>query len=232
MKIVVPLAGPDFERDDDTVKAMVDAGGKPLLRRTIEGRPWWRSGQIGAADLIFVVRDTPASQRFARDILPSWFPGSTTVSLGRFARGAALSALAGLALAADPAEVIGVDLVDIDYASTLNPVARFAAAPDSGGIALVFPSSNPIYSYLRTDAQGRVVEAAEKRVISTHASAGTYFFANLGTYLVALAHSLDNEEAVTHRDLFFVCPLMNGVIAGGREVLIDPVDNVVDIKVG
>ena len=230
MKIIVPLAGPDFERDDGTVKALLGRDGTPLLRRALESRPWWTAGQVGPADLIFVLRSTEPSQRFAARDLAQWYPGCTVVSLGSVARAAALSALAGLALVADENEPICIDLVDIEYRSTLDPIARLAEVPDAGGIALVFPSDNPVYSYLRTDADGRVVEAAEKRVISQHASAGTYFFVNLATYLVALAHSLAHADTLTHRGLFFVCPLMNGVLAQGRQVVLDAVTDVVDVK--
>lgn len=229
MKIVVPLAGPDFERPDSGVKATIEIDGQPLLRRALETRPWWTRGQVGPTDLIFVLRDTPASQRFAHDTLPHWYPGATTVSVGRFTRGAALSALAGLALMADPAEPICVDLADIEYRSTLDPVERFVAT-GAGGIVLTFPSDDPAYSYLRTDGEGRVVEAAEKRVISGAASAGTYLFRDTPSYLIALAHSLTHADAVMHRDLFFVCPLVNGLVAHGLDVVLDPVTDVADIK--
>lgn len=232
MKIVVPLAGPDFERDDGGVKATIDVDGEPLLRRVLEGRPWWNGTRAGAAgDLIFVLQDTPTSGGFARDCLKTWYPGCTVVLLSRFTRGAALSALAGLATIQDVDDIICVDLVDIDYRSTLDPLASFAAHPQASALALTFPSDNPVYSYLRTDDTGRVVEAAEKRVISRNASAGTYFFRNAATYIMALAHSLENADLVTHHGLFFVCPLFNGVISNGGAVMLEPVDDVLDIKV-
>ena len=33
-----------------------------------------------------------------------------------------------------------------------------------------------------------------------------------------------------HRDLFFVCPLVNGLVAQGLDVLLEPVTDVADIK--
>jgi hypothetical protein len=98
-------------------------------------------------------------------------------------------------------------------------------------LVLTFPSHNPVYSYLRTDASGRVVEAAEKKRISARASAGTYFFASPAVYLRALAHSLDHRANVTHNGLFFVCPLYNGVIAGGGKVVLEDVRSVRDVKI-
>ena len=218
MRIIVPLAGPDFERADGGVKATLEIEGRPLLRRALEQRPWWTAGQAGSADMVFVLRDTPASQAFAQGSLRDWYPGAGIVSISRYTRGAALSALAGIALMERTDEPICVDLADIEYVSTLNPLARFAET-QAGGIVLTFPSDNPAYSYLATDAEGRVTEAAEKRVISDTAC-----------YLSAVAHSLTHADAVMHRDLFFVCPLVNGLVAQGLDVLLEPVTDVADIK--
>jgi hypothetical protein len=230
VKVVVPLAGPDFEREDGTVKAEAMVDGQPLLRRCLEGRAWWQRGQIGPKDVVFVLRDTPRSRGFAQQSLAAWYPEARIVTLSATTGGAALSALAGLALVGEDEGTLCVDLVDIDYRSTFDPLLCFAQT-GVGAAALVFTSSNPLYSYLRTDAAGNVVEAAEKRVISSHASAGTYFFASPAVYLQALGHNLRQREKLTYKGLFFVCPLFNGVIDGGRRVVLEPVHDVRDMKV-
>lgn len=227
----MPLAGPDFERQDGSVKAELTIDGQPLLRRCLEGRSWWQRCQVQSEDLVFVLRDTPRSRRFAEESLAAWYPGAQVVTLSATAGGAALSALAGVALAGHAAGLLCVDLVDIEYRSTFDPVRCFAERSDVGAAALVFASTNPAYSYLRTAGDGNVVEAAEKRVISPYASAGTYVFDSAATYLEALAHNLRHREAVTHKGLFFVCPLFNGVIASGRRVILEQVHDVRDIKV-
>ncbi len=75
-----------------------------------------------------------------------------------------------------------------------------------------------------------MIETAEKKVISNIASSGTYFFANLATYLNALAHNLKNKNSYTYKNLFFVCPLMNGVVDQGLRVLNYEVSQIKDIK--
>jgi len=230
VKVVVPLAGPDFEREDGSVKAELSVAGQPLLRRCIEGRLWWKRGQVRDEDLVFVLRDTPRSRRFAAEALAEWYPRARIVTLSATAGGAALSALAGVALVGPDDGPLCVDLVDIEYRSTFDPVHCFGQPSSAAAAALVFQSNNPAYSYLRTDSEGNLVEAAEKRVISGHASAGTYFFDRAATYLEALAHNLRHREHVTHRGLFFVCPLYNGLIAAGRRVVLEQVHDVRDVK--
>lgn len=232
MKAIIPLAGPDFEREDGTVKGAWPLDGQPLLRRALEARPWWREGVLTDADLVFVLLNRPASRRFAKDCLSAWYPCAKTVWLSEVSRGAALTCLAGLALADLPLhDVLCLDLVDILFDCALDdPAASFAADPDLGGVALAFTSDKSCYSYLRRDKSGRIIEAAEKRVISNEASAGVYLFRSGAVYLRALAHNLDAGEAVTHKGLHFVCPVFNGVLAQGLKVESLAVTNLHDFK--
>jgi len=230
LKVVVPLAGPDFVLANGSVKGLIDIGHGPLLHHALTSRAW--AGAVAPEDYTFVLNDQDVTRSFAQENLAQWFPGSSTVFLSGYTSGAALSALAGAApvLTADAAPIV-VDLADILYDSTLDPAAHFAADAGTGGIALTFESDNPAYSYLRKDADGVVVEAAEKRVISTEASAGTYAFSSGSVLLRAIAHALDNAPSQTFRDLFFVCPLFNGVLDQGLAVSTVTVENVEDIKI-
>ncbi|MCV0383303.1 MAG: hypothetical protein K5799_07560 [Erythrobacter sp.] len=237
MKIIVPLAGPDFETEGGQVKAMTLLDGEPLLRKVLTSRPWFHveAGNDRACcsseDLVFVLRNSPPSVSFASGVLCDWFPGCRTVMLGDYARGAACSALSALSLCSAPGETICIDLADIAYRTSLQPDQSFSDCPSLGGIALTFHSDNPAYSYLETDASGKVLRAREKEVISQNASAGTYFFRNVATYLLALAHSMRHEEELAYNGLFFVCPLMNGIIENGERVMLEQVSDVRDIKV-
>jgi hypothetical protein len=231
MKVVIPLAGPDFERPDGTVKSQHLVDGEPLLEATLQRRPWWRSGLVTDADLTFVLKDSPRIRAYVDTDLRVQYPRARQIFLSTHTGGAALSALAGVAMVADAQVPLCIDLVDIAYTSTFDPITAFSE-PRAGAVALVFRSSNPLYSYLRTDENGRVIEAAEKRVISEHASAGTYVFASAAIYIDAVAHNLRNRSQVTYNDLFFVCPVYNGVIGAGADVLLEAVTQVRDIKVG
>lgn len=229
MKVIVPLAGPGFEIAGGLVKSQMPVNGMPLLRAALEGRPWWRNGAVSDADLVFVLRDTARSRSFMEGELRKWYPRSKSVSISHETRGAALSSLAGVSVIAEAEGPLCIDLVDILYECSFDPLKSLSAGSVSGA-ALVFDSDSPSYSYLRLDERGHVVEAAEKRVISNLATAGTYFFSSVPIFLGALAHNLQNKEAVTFNSLFFVCPLLNGVIALGGTVIVDHVTGVHDLK--
>lgn len=229
MKVIIPLAGPDFVGPDGVVKSEHELDGVPLLRRAIEGRSWWRNGSVTDADLVFTLHDDHASRRFVKDKLALWYPAARTVFVSDYARGAAFSALAGCSVIHDIAEPICFDLADILFECDQDPLAPFFDE-EVGAVALTFLSDNPVYSYLRRDEGGKVVEAAEKRVISNEASAGVYFFRSMTIYLKALAHVAEHSAAYTHNNLFFLCPVYNGILAQGLSVEGMAVMSVYDIK--
>jgi hypothetical protein len=229
---VVPLAGPDFERADGTVKATDPFRGGSLLREVLEGRSWRRSGALADRDMVFVLRDSPPSRRFSESPLSSWYPRAQTVFLSATTGGAALSALAGLALLAHRDEPVVVDLADIWFSDEADIAGAFAADAALGGLLATFRASDPIYSYARLDRAGDVAETREKQVISDHASAGVYAFRSPAVYAAAVARSLADPAAHVHKGLHFVCPLMNGVIAQGYRVRTFAVAAVEDVKQG
>lgn len=228
MEVIVPLAGPDFVSADGKVKALTPLSGEPLLLRVLRSRPWAEA----VSGYTFILKDGNDTRVFAEQHLTQWYPDATVIFLSSFTRGAACSAMAGVACQRKPSFPLIVDLADILYSSKLNVEERLDLAPSCGGLALTFRSTSPLYSYLRSDETGRVIEAAEKRVISSNASAGTYVFRNSAVYLHAVAHAFSNETSQVHNSLFYVCPLFNGVLAQGLDVEMELVHDVIDIKTG
>lgn len=226
MQVIVPLAGPDFVRPDGSIKALTPFQGQPLLKYALASRPWASKVQRYS----FILYDCAQARKFALEYLNRWYQGCSIVFLSTFSRGAALSALAGLSVLEDFSQALIVDLADISYVSDIDIDCALQAEPSIGGIGLVFPSSNPQYSFLASNSDGVFVEAAEKKVISGLASAGTYIFENSSTFLKAVAHAFDNESSQTFNNCFYVCPLFNGVLAQGKQVTLEHVFDIVDIK--
>jgi hypothetical protein len=233
MKVVVPLAGPDFIETEARTKAETLVRGEPLLPWVLRQRPWARDGKVTSSDYVFVLHDNAVCRAFAEDTLSAWYPGSSQVFISRHARGAALSALAGVSVLGQlRGETVIIDLADIQFDLDLDPDQVFSDNPDVAAIALAFTSTSPIYSYFRTDPGGLVVEAREKQVISDIASAGVYIYRDAACYMAALSYCLDQGSEFTHNGLNYVCPVYNGAVAAGRSVFLVSVEGVEDIKVG
>src|ERR1700709_2108316 len=105
--------------------------------------------------------------------------------------------------------VNGDELVDIE----LGPVLEsFREKGFSAGV-FTFPSVHPRYSYVRLDDDGMVIEAAEKRPISRHATAGLYWFRHGTDFVAAAMNQIRNRDSV--EDLYYICPSLNDPILRG-----------------
>lgn len=102
--------------------------------------------------------------------------------------------------------VNGDQVIEADIAAILG---SFRARSLDGGI-VVFRAVHPRWSYVRLDDEGFVIEASEKRPISSMATAGFYYFER-GTDFVSAAKGTIRKEA--HVDgRYYVCPTYNEMI--------------------
>ena len=86
----------------------------------------------------------------------------------------------------------------------------------SDGVIMTFRSSHPKWSYARTNEKGRVLETAEKRVISDNATVGIYYFKK-GKDFVSGAQSMIHKN-IRHNNEFYVCPVFNELIITGKNI--------------
>lgn len=219
---IVPLAGPDFHTERFGIRPLHPVQGRPLLEHVLSGRSWLR--QPGARE-VFVLREAGAATATMRAWLDAHRPQAGVVTLSGLTGGAPLSALAGAALAARPDEPVVVDLADIAFRLELDVERWFEAHPQVDALVPYFASADPKFSYLRLDGP-RVLEAREKQVISANASAGVYLFRDVPTFLRAVGFCLAQPAACSVNSVLFVCPSVNGLIGGGREVHALPVADV------
>lgn len=225
MIVVVPMAGPDFEGSDGFVKAEREIEGLPLLRRALDSRPW----RDDVAQLVFVLRDTARSRQFAAEKLATWYPQAQIAYLSDGTVGAAFSVCAGVALIRDLEAPLVIDLCDLLFQTEGDLAGLFASDKRLGGLAVTFLSDRPKYSYLTFGTEGDMIEAREKVVISSNASAGLYAFRSSSVFLHALSHSVRNRTALAHNGALFVCPMLNGVVEQGLAVRGLSADAVIDV---
>jgi NDP-sugar pyrophosphorylase family protein len=84
-----------------------------------------------------------------------------------------------------------------------------------------FYSNHPKWSYARLDGNDEVVEVAEKKVISEHATVGVYYYKN-GYEFVASAKEMIRKNIRVNNE-FYVCPVFNEMILRGKQIGIYPV---------
>ena len=190
-------------------KNLVEIAGRPLIQHVMEN--------IAGADarLIVVLRKDEAAKFHTDQVVRLLDPGAHVVLSPVPTAGAACTALlsAGLIDSDAPLLIVNGDqLLRVDHAAMVH---GFLDNKLDGGIP-VFEDVHPKYSYVKLDAEGYVIEAAEKRPISRLATAGRYFFAK-GSTFVHSAQQMILKDA--HLDgVFYVCPAYNEAILSGAKI--------------
>lgn len=220
MKCVVPLAGPDLWTERYGLRPLVDVDGEFLIEAALRPRAW--AGAMTSRDYVFVVRETVGHSDFLAYLASRW-PGCRIVTLSDLSGGALFSSLAAMALV-PPDETVAIDLADILFSGGPEDPQGLFAREGHGAVVPVFSSDEPCYSYLRIE-DGLVIEAREKQVISSNASAGVYMFRDMQVFLAAAAHNIAHRQSMGVNGTLFVCPMVNGVVAAGHTVIAPPVDD-------
>lgn len=97
-----------------------------------------------------------------------------------------------------------------------------ASAKNKDGLIIVFRASHPKWSYAKTDSSGKVIETAEKKIISDKATVGIYYFKK-GKDFVESAQSMIHKN-IRHNNEFYVCPVYNEIILNKKEVFTYDID--------
>ena len=217
LNVVIPAAGQG--------KRFAEVGyqhPKPLI--DVEGRPmiaWVLENFAGVGRPIVVMQQRHIEQYCADFHVRELAADAEIVPVHGMTEGAACTVLLAEQLIDNGSELVLANsdqYVDVDIAGF---VQRMRDRGADGGI-LTFRDDHPKWSYARTDADGRVIEVAEKVVISDQATVGIYYFRR-GADFVAAARRMIEKDARVNGE-FYVCPVFNELIAAGATVYVDEIE--------
>jgi len=103
----------------------------------------------------------------------------------------------------------------------LTEVVKHFRDRDLDAGTITFRALHPRYSYVRLDDEGFVIEVAQHRPISSHATAGVFWFAQTQDFVDA-AMALIRKDASDDGN-FYVAPTFNELILKQRRVGIYPI---------
>lgn len=228
MNIVVPLAGPDYFSRDGICKGDTIFNGEPFLPWVLKSRDWYCESN----NYFFILIDSEYSRHFADAKIKRWFPNSLCIFMPMAVNGAALSTLHALPFLDRVEDHFLVDLADIKFKSNFSDFSSFYKNKNCDAVALSFFSNHKQYSYFEVNENNEIFHAKEKSVISNNASVGVYSFRTVSVYYECLAWYLNNRRLYTHNNLYYLSPILNGVVRKGRIVLNKEVFQVCDVKLG
>jgi dTDP-glucose pyrophosphorylase len=210
MNVLVLMAGEgDAFRDAGYLypKNLVEIDGLPLVQRVIDSlRPLLSHAEHR---FIFLVPEEENRQYHTGDVIRLLVPDAVVVEVHKPTAGAACTALLAIEemAAAEPLLIVNGDqVVDADLSVIIT---EFRERGLDGGI-VVFEAVHPRWSYVKCDADGFVIETAEKRPISNLATAGIYWFARGADFLEAAMQSIKKDAHVGGN--FYICPCYNEML--------------------
>ena len=112
----------------------------------------------------------------------------------------------------------GDELLDLNY---LEPLQAFESQGVDAG-TVIFDSVHPRYSYVRLDANDRVIEAAEKNPISRNATVGFYWYKHGADFVRAAMRTIEKQAFAEQP--FFVCPVFNELVLEGKQIGVFRID--------
>jgi len=218
INVLIPMAGGDRlfrEAGYPFNKPMVEIAGRALVEHAFDGLR-----DIPDARFIFVIRKEDDLRFYLRDVLHLMAPGCVVIRVDGETAGAACTALLGIEYLLDDDELLIANADQVLRADLAKVIDDFRARGLDGG-TITFDSVHPRWSFVKTDAEGLVIEAAEKRPISRNATAGIYYFRRSTDFVNAAQASIRKGASVN--GLYFVCPCFNEMILQQKRIGIWPI---------
>ncbi len=211
-EILVLAAGNiDFDRHDGGYPlCLAEFDGMSLLERILSG-----TRLLTDCRYTFAVRRQEVAQFHLDSVISLLSPDARVVQIEETTRGSACTALMA-ASQFDPSHELLIisanEWLNTDYHSSLTLFRK------SGwdGAVFVFSSIHPRYSYVSLDARGYVVEAAQRRPISRHATAGSFWFARTGDFVEAVKSMIRKDARVENN--FYIAPAFNELVLRQRKI--------------
>ena len=213
INVVIPMAGRGqrfVESGYDKPKPMIDVVGVPMIKRVIDSL----TSKHSECNFIFIA----LKEHLDNGLQEFLEQQGTIIPLDIVTEGAACTTLMALPYINNttPLVIANCDqYLEWDFDDFLEQ------SKDRDGSLVVFNSTNPHHSYAKVK-KGKVVEVAEKVVISDRACAGIYYFRHGNEYIESVVMMI--AKNIRTNNEFYIAPAYNELIAGLGDVSVYEVD--------
>jgi len=217
MRIIIPIVN-DVNIDDENsyLRSLYE-----IERKTVFQSIYEFLAQIHEAEFIVILRRDNVKKYYLDDMIRLLIPNVKIIVANSQTRGSACSCL------------LAIDQIDMEEPLVIaggeqlflkNPqlILEDFQKKDLDGDIVTFEDIHPRWSYVKLNQEGFVIEAAEKRPISRHATAGFYYFKK-GEYFIESVKSMIRKHA-DFDDQYYICPAYNEMVLLNRKVGIYPIE--------
>ncbi len=216
INIVIPMAGSGSRFTDvgyQDPKPLIDLFGKPMIENVINNLIPKNNFKF-----IFICQEVDFKSYNLRSIfnriIGSNWDYVTTSSLSD---GPASTVMLAKDLLEDSSELIVANsdqIIDADITEFINDARK----DSSDGYIMTFPANEDRWSYAKIDDYGNVKEVAEKKIISTHATVGIYYFKSSKLFKFGYHEMVSKNLRVNGE--FYVAPIYNELCLDNKMVKI------------
>lgn len=217
MKVIIPIVGNDsLESNTEYMLSLYEIERKIIFQYCYD---FLRS--IDEAEFIVVLRKQDVKKYHFDQIVKLLIPNVKIVIAEGDTKGSVCSCLLAIDYIAENEPLIISSSNQLFLADANQIVKEFIDRDYDGGI-VTFEDIHPKFSFVKLDENNLVIEAAEKRPISKHATAGFYYFKK-GSDFVESAISMLMKNASVN-GLFYLCPVYNEMILKQKKIGVYPID--------
>ena len=200
-------------------KPLIDVEGQPMFLRALES-----FNNDLPKHYIFVIRDDQDKEFHLASQIKKYLPEAIVVTISQNTRGATETCLLAENEINDDWPLIVADC-DMRFSSKRYfDIANKSFKSDRpDGLLLTFHSTNNRYSYVKTDEHGKVIETAEKKVISDQAIAGAYYYSS-GELFKSTARKLLNQPITNQMKEYYLSLTYNFMIEDKKDIMTALID--------
>ena len=220
INILIPLAGSNqffSEAEYPFPKPLIEINGKTMIEQVINNFDSIKKEK----QFIFIVNSDDCKKYHLDNVLNLLTDHSCKlIRINNETKGAACSAMMAIEYIDNEIELI---IANSDQIFDENLDDIVAAFKDVDGGVITFDSVHPRWSYARLDADGYIVEMAEKRPLSRHAVAGFYYFKKGSDFIENAKRMIGKDASVN--GLYYVAPTFNEMVLKNKKLIIKKIKN-------
>lgn len=220
INILIPMGGTSSFFDPQEYhypKHLIEVKGKTIIQRVIENYSDYKEKHF-----IFVINKSE-SDAYHLDAILKLLSDSDCeiIKLSGNTKGAACSALMAIEHIDNKEPLIIANGDQIIDESLCTITSEFVMRGLDAAV-IAFESIHPKWSYIRTDNENNIVEAAEKRPLSKKAIAGFYYFKHGSDFVEAAKNSIIKDASVGGS--YYVAPTLNEMVLMGKYMSFKKID--------
>lgn len=146
-------------------------------------------------------------------------PSAKLIALQGMTKGAVCSSLMAIDELNLDAELI-IASADHYLNENLQQVVDYFREMEADAGLLTFESVHPKWSFVKINADGFVIQAAEKSAISRNAVAGLYYFKKGSDFVEAAKNLIRKDNSID--DIFYLSSCLNELILKGKKIVTHP----------